>query len=333
MKHLTKEQRYTISKLKERNYTNKHIADIIGVSKSTIGRELKRNSDKRSGKYEPDLADRKAKKRQQTKKRKEVFLPCYKEVIKHFLIERQYSPEQISGLHKRHLLPFVSHETIYKWIWDEKKKGSEEKLHLHLRQKGRRHRKRGNKNDNRGLIKNRVDISERPIEVETRERFGDLEIDTIIGKDHKGALLTINDRKTGIVKIRKLTGKEANPLAKETIKVLLPFKNFIHTITADNGKEFAFHEKIARKLNILFYFARPYRSWERGSNENLNGLIRQYFRKGMDFTDLTDREIQEVEDKLNNRPRKRFGYLSPLEQLNKLLTTEGKVAFKTLIRQ
>ena len=273
MKHLTKEQRYTISKLKERNYTNKHIADIIGVSKSTIGRELKRNSDKRSGKYEPDLADRKAKKRQQTKKRKEVFLPCYKEVIKHFLIERQYSPEQISGLHKRHLLPFVSHETIYKWIWDEKKKGSEEKLHLHLRQKGRRHRKRGNKNDNRGLIKNRVDISERPIEVETRERFGDLEIDTIIGKDHKGALLTINDRKTGIVKIRKLTGKEANPLAKETIKVLLPFKNFIHTITADNGKEFAFHEKIARKLNILFYFARPYRSWERGSNENLNRLI------------------------------------------------------------
>ncbi|MDD4684915.1 MAG: IS30 family transposase [Bacteroidales bacterium] len=329
MKHLTREQRYTICKLKNKDHTNKYIADILGVDKSTVGRELKRNSDKRSGKYSFDLADRKAKQRQKTKKKKEIFLPCYKEIIKYFLIENQYSPEQISGLHKRYSLDFVSHETIYKWIWEEKKKGSEDKLHLHLRRQGRRNRKRGNNYDNRGLIKNRVDISERPIEVERRERFGDLEIDLIIGENHKGALLTINERKTGIVKIRKLEGKEAKPLAQETINVLSPFKDLIHTITADNGKEFAYHEEIARKLNILFYFARPYHSWERGSNENLNGLIRQYFKKGMDFSKLTDKMIQEVEDKLNNRPRKRFGYLSPLEQLNKVLTNEEKVAFKT----
>lgn len=328
MKHLTREQRYIISKL-EQNHTNKYIAEIIGVDKSTISREIKRNSDQRSGKYNFDLADRKAKKRQELKKRKEVFLPCQKGIIKYYLAELQYSPEQIAGLYRRYKIPFISHETIYKWIWEEKKRGSKEKLHLHLRRKGRRRLKRGNKQDNRGIIKNRVDISERPIKVERRERFGDLEIDTVIGKNHKGALLTINDRKTGIVKIIKLEGKEANPLAYKTIKALLPYKDLIHTITADNGKEFAFHEKIASNLNILFYFARPYHSWERGSNENLNGLIRQYFKKGMDFSELTDEQIQEVEDKLNNRPRKRFGYLSPLEQLNKALTNEQKVAFAT----
>ena len=329
MKHLTREQRYIISKLKGKNHTNKYIAEIIGVDKSTISRELKRNSDKRSGQYNFDLADRKAKKRQELKKRKEVFLPCQKGIIKYYLAELQYSPEQIAGLYRRYKIPFISHETIYKWIWEEKRKGSKDKLYLYLRQKGRRHLKRGNKKDNRGVIKNRVDISERPIEVEKRERFGDLEIDTMIGKNHKGALLTINDRKTGIVKIRKLTGKEADPLAEKTIKALLPYKDLIHTITADNGKEFAFHKKIASNLNILFYFARPYHSWERGSNENLNGLIRQYFRKGMDFSELTDEQIQKVENKLNNRPRKRFGYLSPLEQLNKVLTNEQKVAFAT----
>ncbi len=131
----------------------------------------------------------------------------------------------------------------------------------------------------RGFIKNRVDINERPEVVDEEVHFGNLEIDTIIGKNHKGALLTINDQVTGLVWIRLLSGKEANPLMEATVNTLKPFMNQIHTITADNGKEFSFYEKIARKLKVFINFAKPYHSWEREANGNTNGLIRQYFLK------------------------------------------------------
>ncbi len=166
-------------------------------------------------------------------------------------------------------------------------------------------------------------MSERPEIVEKRERFGDVEIDTIIGKDHKSAMITINDRATGVLKIRRNKGKNAEELAKNTIEVLKEWKPFLHTITSDNGKEFAMHKKISEELEIDYYFARPYHSWERGSNENLNGLIRQYIPKKTDFDTLTDEYIQFVEDELNNRPRKRFNFETP----NQILTK--KVAFTT----
>lgn len=171
-------------------------------------------------------------------------------------------------------------------------------------------------------MKNQVSIDERPIIVDEKCRFGDLEIDTVIGKNHKGALLTINDRCTGQVWIRKLKGKEAGSLAEETIKVLMPFKEIIHTITADNGKEFACHELIARELNIDMYFAHPYHSWERGANENTNGLIRQFFPKGSDFETLSVERIQIVQDRLNDRPRKRLGFLSPNEKYREIINQQ-----------
>ena len=170
----------------------------------------------------------------------------------------------------------VSHETIYQWIWQDKRMGGE--LHKRLRRQGRKYSKRGSKNAGRGFIPNRVDIDQRADIVEQKQRFGDLDIDTIIGKNHKGAILTINDRATSRVWIRKLSGKEAAPLAKKTAAALRKVKRLLYTITADNGKEFAKHEEIAQELDISFYFCKPYHSWERGANENTNGLIRQYIR-------------------------------------------------------
>lgn len=149
--------------------------------------------------------------------------------------------------------------------------------------------------------------------MEAKQRFGDLEIDTIIGKNHKGAIMTINDRCTSLVLIRKLEGKEAAPLAQSAIDALSPYKHLIHTITADNGKEFAAHQEIAKGLDISFFFARPYHSWERGANENTNGLARQYIPKGTNFDNVTQEYVAMVQNKLNNRPRKRLDYLTPIE--------------------
>ena len=154
--------------------------------------------------------------------------------------------------------------------------------------------------------------------MDEKVRFGDLEIDTVIGKNHKGALLTINDRVSGVVWIRLLSGKEAGPLTEAAVKALMPIKSLIHTITADNGKEFSSHEKIAKDLGIFIYFAKPYHSWERGANENTNGLIRQYFPKGTDFGGITHEQVLQVQNILNSRPRKRLGYMTPLQKFKQL---------------
>lgn len=322
-KHLTVEQRYAISAMLQIPMSQKAIASAIGVDKSTISRELKRNCDNRSDKYVMDLAQRKADRRQQSKRRRQDFCEPLKELAK-VLIEEGFSPEQVAGRCKLDNQTMVSHETIYRWIWDDKRKGGE--LHKHLRRQGRKYRHRGSAKDSRGKILNRVDISQREAEVEKKERVGDLEIDTIIGKNHKGAAVTINDRATGYVWIRKLTGKEAAPLAEKTIDALMPYKQHLKTITSDNGKEFTKHELIACELGINFYFCKPYHSWERGANENTNGLIRQYIPKGTDFSELTDEYVAWVENKINNRPRKRLGYLTPTEKLDQLLNMNS-VAF------
>lgn len=260
-KHITEKQRYAISKMLQVPMSKKDIAEAIGVDRSNIYREIKRNCDSRSGKYNPDLAQRKADKRKFEKKRKEVFTQAMKKRVKK-LLRKDLSPEQIVGRSQVENIAMVSHETIYCWIWQDKRQGGD--LHKSLRRQGRKYSKRGSKNAGRGFIPNRVEIDQRPSIVEQKERFGDLEIDTIIGKNHKGAILTINDRATSRVWIRKLSGKEAIPVAKITVWALRKVKNLIHTITADNGKEFAKHEDIAQKLDINFYFCKPYHSWERG---------------------------------------------------------------------
>jgi transposase, IS30 family len=310
MGQLTVEQRYTIAAMRQNGHSQKDIAEKIGKHKSVVNRELKRNMDLRSGAYRAELAQRKCDDRHHSKPKHLRFTEAVKELVNEGL-EKLYSPEQIVGFAKKKNENIVSHERIYQYIWSDKRKGGD--LHKNLRHKGKKYRKRGNLKDKRGMILNRIDISERPPVVESRERFGDLEIDTIIGKDRKGAILTINDRKTGMVKIRKLQGKDADKLAEVAIETLQEWAPNLHTITSDNGKEFAAHSTIATALNIDFYFAKPYHSWERGSNENLNGLIRQYIPKGTDFSNISEKEIQEIEDNLNDRPRKRFDFFSPNE--------------------
>ncbi len=325
MKHLTVEQRYTISVMRRQKCKQSEIAITIGKDKSVVSRELKRNCDKRSGSYNSDLAQRKYNQRQKDKPKHIKFTKEVESFVESLLV-RDFSPEQITGRAKLKGINCVSHERLYQHIWQDKKKGG--KLHLHLRRRGRKYRKRGAAKDSRGIIKDRVDISQRPAIVDQKKRLGDLEIDTVIGQNHKGALLTINDRVSSKIWIAKLNGKNAEELAQKAVEVLTPYKELLHTITADNGKEFAEHKSIGLGLNIDFYFAKPYHSWERGANENANGLIRQYFTKGSSFENITEQDVAEVQEKLNNRPRKKLGFLSPNDFFYINLSNQ-KVAFVT----
>jgi len=320
MSHLTYQQRYTIERLLSNHISYEKIGLIIGRDKSVISREVKRNKNRVTGKYQSDLAQRKAEKRHKDKPKKIRFT---QEMQAHVtsLLEEDLSPEQIIGSSKLEGKDCVSHERIYQFIWEDKKKKGH--LYAHLRHHGRKHRKRGSAKDSRGMIKNRVSIDQRPNIVEKRERFGDLEVDLIIGKNHEQAILTINDRASGMLKMTKVESKQASIVTAAIIKLLGDWTPYICTITADNGKEFAGHETVAENLAIDYYFAHPYHSWERGSNENLNGLIRQYFPKGSDFTKLSNQDIKRIENKINLRPRKRYGYNSPNFVMQELLFNQN----------
>lgn len=189
-------------------------------------------------------------------------------------------------------------------------------------------KKRGSRKASRGIIKHRVGIDKRPRIVDLKKRFGDLEVDLIIGKNHKQAIVTINDRASGVLKMKKVESKQASVVSKTINELLEEWIPYIHTITSDNGKEFAAHKMVSESLGVDYYFANPYHSWERGANENLNGLIRQYIPKKSDFTVLTDDYIKSIETKINNRPRKRFNYETPIFRMSKILFNQ-KVAFVT----
>ena len=316
MAHLTLIQRYKIEANQGAGKSISEIAELVNKHKSVISRELKRNADERSGVYKADLAQRKAELRSKTKaKRNDLNTLVESNII--YYLTKDFSPEQIVGKAKLDGREMVSIQRIYDYIRDDKKRGG--KLYQHLRTKGKKYAKRGLLKSSRGVIPDRVGIEKRPSVVDKKERFGDLEIDLIIGKRHKEALLTINDRATGFLIMGKVESKEAH-----LIEAWIPL---IFTITSDNGKEFANHKDIANQLDINFYFARPYHSWERGANENLNGLVRQYFPKGSSFTNVTKEQITQVVNILNNRPRKRFGYKTPNEILAQKLDNFDPVAF------
>lgn len=325
MAHITETQRYTISCMLKQGYRQNEIAFTIGKDKSVVCRELQRNSDSRSGIYKEELANKKYTKRQKEKHKHRRFTSEIQEEVVS-LLRKDYSPEQVVGSLKKQDKKTVSIERIYQFIWEDKKQGGE--LHSHLRRQGRKYRKRGSSKDSRGVIVNRVSIEQRPKIVEQRTRFGDLEVDLIIGQNHNQAILTLNDRASGMLKMKKIPSKQASVVTSAITEILEDWKPYLYTITADNGKEFAGHEQVAEDLSIDYFFAHAYHSWERGSNENLNGLIRQYFAKGSDFTKLTDERVKEVETKLNNRPRKRFKYENPIFVMEQLLFNQ-KVAFVT----
>jgi IS30 family transposase len=324
MIHFTVEQRYKLEVLLQQNVRKADIAIELGKDLSSIYREIKRNSDVRNSVYKSDLANRKCFKRHKEKIKNQCFSLEIKNYVRN-LIEEDLSPEQIVGKSLKDGVSCVSHETIYKYIWNDKKKGGD--LYIHLRTQGKTYRKRGASKDKRGQIVGRIGIENRPKEVEEKQRFGDLEIDLVIGKDHKGALLTINDRATGMLRMKKIESKDAEIVKNATIELLQNWKPFLQTITSDNGKEFAKHQSIAAILEVDYYFANPYCSWERGANENLNGLIRQYFPKGSEFSLITNEQVENVVNKLNNRPRKRHQFNSPNEVYLQKLNNNQKFAF------
>lgn len=324
MIHFTAEQRYKLEVLLQQNVSKEQISNELNKHISSIYREIKRNSDSRNSVYKGSLAIRKCDKRHKEKTKNQCFTDAIKVYIENLLLE-DLSPEQIVGRALKDNVDCVCIETIYKFIWENKKQNGG--LFIHLRHQGKMYRKRGASKDKRGQIVGRIGIENRPKEVEEKQRFGDLEIDLVIGKDHKGALLTINDRSTGMLQMKKIESKDAEIVKDATIELLKNWKPFIKTITSDNGKEFAKHQSIAEALEIDYYFANPYCSWERGANENLNGLVRQYFPKGSDFSLITAEQVQMVVEKLNNRPRKRHQFNSPKEVYLQKLNNKKPFAF------
>ena len=295
--HITREERYQIYALKKAGLKQYEIAEVLKRSESTISRELSRNCGRRG--YRPKQAHNKSVERQSINAR--TIDDATWQFAQDRLLE-QWSPEQISG----HAA--ISPETVYQRVYANKRAGG--LLWKNLRSQKLR-KKRYGKVERRGTIPNRVSIDDRAAIVETRSRLGDWEADTVIGKNHRQAIVSIVERKTGFTLIQKVERKTALAVSQAMIGLLKPHQKKVYTITSDNGKEFAGHEEIASKLKADFYFAHPYSSWERGTNENTNGLIRQYFPKNRDFTTITQQEINMAMERLNNRPRKRLGYQTP----------------------
>lgn len=316
MSHLTYEQRYTISVMLQAGYTQVSISEALGRSKSVISREILRNRDGRSKKYIADLAQRKCDARHK-EKNKRIKLTS---VMRTYIIEKleqKLSPEQIVGLSIRNGTDCISHQWIYQMIWSDKKRRG--RLCKHLRNRGKPYKKGNLFRKIPGQPPNKRDISERPGIVDLRVRFGDLEVDTVLGKHRKSALVTINDRATGMLKMDLVKEKTSSQVTQKIIELLTPWKQLIHTITADNGAEFTKFETIAENLDVEFFFAKPYQSWQRGSNENLNRLVRQYFPKGTDFDKIDPKQVAFVENQINHRPRKRYNFRTPIEMFNQKL--------------
>ncbi len=315
MKHLTLQQRYALKAYLNCNKTNAELAKLLSVDRATIYRELKRNSSKR-GSYNPDFANELAEERKERFCKHRKFDQTKKRLINKWIIDEQWSPEQIKGYCDKNNIEMVSHERIYQYIREDKRSGGT--LYKHLRHE-LKHRKRPITGKHE-IIKNKVSIEDRPDVINNKERFGDWEIDLIIGKNNKGAMVTIVERKTAMVMIRKLeNGKNADDLADTVIDMLLPYKDSVKSITSDNGSEFARHQKITKKIDTDFYFAHPYSSWERGLSEYSNKLIRQYIPKKANFNIFDDDFIKQIQHKINRRPRKNLLFDTPKDVFYKLV--------------
>jgi IS30 family transposase len=303
-KQLAQEQRYQISALLKAGFNQSQIAMELNCHKSTISREIARNTGLRG--YRPKQAQRLAEGRKHAKARRRISSETWNRVRK--LIQLEWSPEQISLWLKAEHKVAISHEWIYQFIARDKAQGG--LLYRHLRCQKKR-RKRYGRYSRRGQIPNQTFIDKRPAIVDRRARFGDWELDTVIGKGHRQALVTLVERKSRLTLIAKVKRKTASAVSAAIIRLLEPLADRVHTLTADNGREFAWHEVIAKALGARFYFAHPYASWERGLNKNTNGPIRQYFPRQHDFTIITQGQIDRVMDRLNNRLRKTLGIKTP----------------------
>lgn len=310
-------QRYQIEALIKVGLTQKSIAETLGVSASTISRELRRNTPCTGVgalTYHATNAQRRTRLRHRDKPKHSWFEPTMKQKCRSWLKVEKYSPALMSIEGKKIFKSFVSHETIYKWIWHCKKShraedAADRKLYLHLRHNPRR-QKRGTRHDKRGNIPGRILIDQRPSVVSKRKRLGDLEVDLMIGKKHQSAILIGLDRSCLKVKLRKLKSKESAEIKTVLIKAYKK-ENWIKTITFDNDSAFMQHQKIGKSLNADTYFTHPYTSQDKGSVENRIGILRRFLPKKTDLSVISASKLKDIENKLNNRPVKKFNYKTP----------------------
>ena len=314
-KHLSQAERYQIHALMKAGHDQSQIAKLLDRHKSTISRELSRNTGSRG--YRPKQACEMSADRAQHSRNAPTVEPWVREAACALLCI-QWSPEQIASQ-----LP-ISHETVYQHVYADKAQGGT--LWKNLRcQKQKRKRYAGGR-DRRGQIPNRRPLSERPLHIEARRQVGHWECDTVIGASHKGAVVTMVERKSGYAVMAKVEKKTSELVSSAIVDKLQPLAARVKTLTFDNGKEFAGHAHIDQQLQSTAYFARPFASWERGSNENLNGLLRQYVPKKRAMSTVSDEEIRMIQNRLNNRPRKRLGFKTPAEVFHQSLE---RVALRT----
>jgi IS30 family transposase len=311
-RQLTSGERYALSALRKQGCNQASIARALGRNRSTISREVRRNSKDRHGRvYRPDLADDMARWRRGRSRRNERFGPSDWLLVE-ACIKQQWSPEQAAGWLRRKRQLSISHETIYRHIWRDRKTGGS--LYLHLRCSPKQRRKRYGHYDSRGRLAGKRPISERPAGAQNRSRVGHLEADTVIGNiSDKHCVLTFVDRKSGYVMIGKLEARTVEATNRRAVRLINNAPRPTLTVTADNGTEFHGYKTIEAATSARFYFATPYRSWERGTSENTNGLIRQYLPKRQSMAHITQHTCNRIAHKLNSRPRKRLSFRTPQE--------------------
>lgn len=304
-RQLTQEQRYQIYALKKMGHNQTEIAEAVGVHKATISRELGRNTGQRG--YRPRQAHQLS---QARRKKGQPHIEASTWQVVEEKLQQDWSPEQVSGWLLKNRAIGISHEWIYQHVYADYRAGG--KLYQHLRSQKKR-RKRLHGQDRRGQLSGRRSIEERPAIVDDRSRIGDWEVDTIIGKQHQQAIVTLTERKSRFALLGKVSKRSAEQVRESLVQLLRPFLDKLKTMTGDNGKEFAQHEQLAAELDMDFFFAHPYASWERGSNENMNGLVRQYLPKKTAFSQVTHADLAWIMDRLNLRPRKCLGFRTPFE--------------------
>jgi IS30 family transposase len=308
---LTLGERYRIARMKSMGDSCRAIARKLRRCPSTISRELRRNADTSNGRYRVDKAHSYAVARRRRSRRGTHCEPGEVQLV-HELMQYKWSPQQISGRLRTLGVLDVGTSTIYRWIKRDKTRGGQ--LWLRTRRLCWRYRKGYRVPDRRGRLMGKRSIDERPLQVQQRIEFGHWEGDTVMGRDGRHCILTLVERKTLKLRIRKLPARQAAEVNKVLHQELGPQGELvIKSLTLDNGTEFHGYAELEKRHGTKFYFARPYHSWERGTNENTNGLIRQYLPKGTCFKDLTQRQCTTIEQALNNRPRKKLGFATPDE--------------------
>jgi IS30 family transposase len=301
-----------ISALRAHKYNQSEIAWALGRHRSTISREVRRNATVHDGAYRAAKAIEKASGRRSRSRRNQQFGYRDYQIVTRLLREK-WSPEQISGRLRCDGTLQISHETIYRHVWENKANGGD--LYTHLRGACKQRRKRYGAYDSRGRLAGKRHISERPKSADTRSRIGHWEIDTVMGSGDQHCIVTLVERKSGFTLIGKLKARTKEEATARTTKLIEQHWHWFKTITSDNGTEFHGYKQVELATGVKFYFATPHHSWERGTNENTNGLIRQYLPKLQSMKDVTQHQCSAIAERLNNRPRKRLGYRTPREAL------------------